>query len=231
MSYTRLACRTPENIPDTPTSALPRDIPFSIAISGDEFNPWTTTSHKFRFYSQPIIESVVPEEVEVGQITEVTITAAEGSEFIQGMPLSPLDSSPSESSEEGTPSRPGSVTTLKCRFGRFGEASAIYVDSKTIKCTTPPADDPPDTIYKETVNLAVALNGQDYMEDDSATEFTFIGTAPYISFATIVMTLLAIAFVGFAGTLLAGDWYQVRHLRGAEGPSRGLRSNFKGPLR
>jgi hypothetical protein len=41
LSYTRLACRTPEFLPLTPTASLPRDVPFSIAISGDEFNPWT----------------------------------------------------------------------------------------------------------------------------------------------------------------------------------------------
>jgi len=50
LSYTRIACRTPEALALTPTSALPRDVPFSIALSSDEFNPWTKTSHKFRFY-------------------------------------------------------------------------------------------------------------------------------------------------------------------------------------
>ena len=41
LSYTRLACRTPENLPLTPTAALPVDLPFAVAISGDEFSPWT----------------------------------------------------------------------------------------------------------------------------------------------------------------------------------------------
>ena len=41
LSYTRLACRTPEKLPMTPTAALPIDVPIAIAISGDEFNPWT----------------------------------------------------------------------------------------------------------------------------------------------------------------------------------------------
>jgi hypothetical protein len=41
LSYSRLACRAPERLPTTPTSALPRDVPFSIALSGDEFDPWT----------------------------------------------------------------------------------------------------------------------------------------------------------------------------------------------
>lgn len=33
LSYTRLACTTPEMLPMTPTADLPRDVPFSIALS------------------------------------------------------------------------------------------------------------------------------------------------------------------------------------------------------
>ena len=44
-------------------------------------------------------------------------------------------------------------------------------------------------------------------------EFTFVGTAPYVSFATIVMTLLAIAFVGFAATLCTSAWGDLSQLR------------------
>jgi len=200
LSYTRIACRTPETLPLTPTSALPRDVPFSIAISGDEYNPWTSTSHKFRFYEQPVIEKVEPEEVEVGRIAEVYVTAADDSEFFDPMPLAPL-SMGDEDSESDATAHPGGLSAIKCKFGRFGEANAVYINSTTIKCTTPPADDPPDQIYRETVVLGVAMNGYDFLEDSSTTEFVFVGTAPYISFATIVMTLLAIAFVGFAGTL------------------------------
>jgi len=35
------------------------------------------------------------------------------------------------------------------------------------------------------------------LEDQSDLEFTYVGTAPYISFAAIIFTLLALAFVGF----------------------------------
>jgi hypothetical protein len=33
LSYARLACRTPDFLPLTPTAALPRDVPFSIALT------------------------------------------------------------------------------------------------------------------------------------------------------------------------------------------------------
>lgn len=179
----------------TPTAALPRDVPFSIALSADEFNPWTRTPHRFRFYEQPTLAKIDPEEIEVGRITEVYITTAEGSEFFEPMP-------PSPTSENGTvvttSSASSSLGAMKCKFGRFGEATAIFLNSSCIKCTTPPYDDSPDTIYRETVPVAVALNGQDFAEESSNIEFTFLGTAPYVSFAAILLTLAAIAFLGFA---------------------------------
>jgi hypothetical protein len=89
LSYSRLACRTPESLPLTPTAGLPRDVPFSVAISGDEFNPWTSSAHTFRFYEQPVIASVSPEEIEIGRIAEVYVTAAEDSEFIEPLELTP----------------------------------------------------------------------------------------------------------------------------------------------
>ena len=88
LSYTRLACRAPESLAGTPTSAMPRDVPFSVAISGDEFNPWTQSSHKFRFYHQPKIAEVDPIEVAVGNVVPVYVKAAEGSEFFEPLPVS-----------------------------------------------------------------------------------------------------------------------------------------------
>lgn len=60
LSYTRLACRTPDFLPLTSSAALPRDVPFSIALTGDDTEPWTKTSHVFRFYDQPILDSAIP---------------------------------------------------------------------------------------------------------------------------------------------------------------------------
>merc|ERR1719162_1759724 len=70
-----------------------------------------------------------------------------------------------------------SLAAMKCKFGRFGEASAIFINSTCIKCTTPPYDESPDTIYRESVPVSVALNGQDFAEDTSTIEFTFLGYA------------------------------------------------------
>ena len=129
------------------------------------------------------------------------------------MPLTALAMSDESNDSDSPVTRPGGLSAMKCRFGRFGEATAVFLNSTTIKCTTPPADDPADSIYREAVSFGVAMNGYDFQEELSPVEFTFVGTAPYISFATIVMTLLAIAFVGFAGTLFTSDYYQVSSLR------------------
>jgi hypothetical protein len=49
-------------------------VPFSVALLADSFEPWTDTGHKFRFFKQPIISKVEPNEIEVGQITSVIVS-------------------------------------------------------------------------------------------------------------------------------------------------------------
>lgn len=52
-----------------------------------------------------------------------------------------------------------SLSPLKCKFGRFGETQGVFINSTTIRCTTPATDEAPDSIYKETVTVSVAMNG------------------------------------------------------------------------
>jgi hypothetical protein len=68
-------------------------VPFSIALSSDEFDPWTETSHKFRFYEQPVIVKCEPCEVDVGTISEVLVWADDSYSFFEPLPSStPIDS-------------------------------------------------------------------------------------------------------------------------------------------
>ena len=69
LSYTRMACRTPEGVAATKPVSWPADVPFSLALVSDSFEPWTQTSHKFRFYQQPAITRIEPEKVTVGLIS------------------------------------------------------------------------------------------------------------------------------------------------------------------
>jgi hypothetical protein len=90
------------------------------------------------------------------------------------------------------------MSGMRCKFGRFGDAQAMYINETFIKCTTPPFDDTTDSIYKENAAISVAMNGIDYNEDLTVAEFQFLGTAPFISFFTIILLLGAIAFLGYA---------------------------------
>lgn len=40
---------------------------------------------------------------------------------------------------------------IKCKFGRFGETLAVYVNQTAIKCVTPSVLDEPEDVYRETV--------------------------------------------------------------------------------
>lgn len=106
-------------------------------------------------------------------------------------------------SEKGTQSISSSTSMsgMRCKFGRFGDASAIYINETTIKCTTPPYDEGADTINKEYAPISVAMNGIDFNEDVATADFQFTGTAPYISFLTIIILLAAIALLAYAAAM------------------------------
>lgn len=75
--------------------------------------------------------------------------------------------------EKGTQSIGGSTSMsgMRCKFGRFGDAAAVYINETFIKCTTPPFDEGADTIYKEYAGISVAMNGVDYNEDMTVADF------------------------------------------------------------
>jgi len=54
-------------------SIAPIDLPIGIALTADVYDPWTETSHKFRYYHQPEIELIEPVESAVGVLTEVVV--------------------------------------------------------------------------------------------------------------------------------------------------------------
>lgn len=72
---------------------------------------------------------------------------------------------------------------------------------------TPSVSEDPDDIWKETVIIAVAMNGQDFDEENSEAEFTFVGTGstlvfwPYV-IACILIGLLIIALIMFCSAML-----------------------------
>ena len=83
----------------------------------------------------------------------------------------------------------------------------MYVNKTTIKCVTPSINEDPDTIWRETVKLTVALNGQDFDEETSDADFTFVGTGstlvfwPYV-IGTLLIGLLLVALIVFCSAFL-----------------------------
>ena len=200
LSYEHMVCKAPSDFKMTPPSTLPVDLPLSIALTSDENEPWTETSHKFRFYEQPTLLRSDPQEVEVGTISEVLVFADENSEFFEPMPAM------KPSSQQDNPESSGTLSGITCQFGRFGETQAIYINETVIKCVTPAVEDDPDSIYRETVKLTVALNGQDHDEETSQGEFTFVGTGTYLVFwpfivGALLIGLLIVALVVCCATL------------------------------
>jgi len=130
--------------------------------------------------------------MEVGRIGDVYVKIASGSEFFEPLAIQPSGEKGTQSMSSGT-----GMSGMRCRFGRFGEAAAIYINETFIKCTTPPFDEGTDSVGSESAPITVAMNGVDFM-DDSYASFTFTGSAPMLSFITIILLLAAIAFFAYA---------------------------------
>lgn len=73
LSYGRMVCKTPAGLTQTLPAVWPVDMPFGVALSLDNFDPWTEDSHKFRFYKQPQIARLEPAETDIGMLTEVVV--------------------------------------------------------------------------------------------------------------------------------------------------------------
>lgn len=86
---------------------------------------------------------------------------------------------------------------IKCKFGRFGETIAVYLNQTTLKCVSPSVLDEPDSIYEEKVQFSIAMNGYDYDYDANNFEFTFVGTGSVLGFClqTLVILLLGILLI------------------------------------
>jgi len=206
LSYNRMVCRTPEVLSATKPAIWPVDVPFALALTSDSYEPWTQTSHKFRFYKQPSISKIYPERVEVGKITEVIVTIERDPEdfsdanaqnvFFEPMPTNKISESEEEEHEETAELVFGSFVMLKCSFGRFGETPAVFVDEDHVKCMTPSIPDDPDDIYIEDVDFLVTMNGFDYDFDNSDEKyFTFEGTSQGSGLLPVVLFILAVGIL------------------------------------
>lgn len=192
LSYERMTCRAPGGLEFPSQFELPIDVQFQVALLSDTFDPWTEGSTKFRFYNQPQIGSIEPAQVNVGQIKEVNVFIDEesGTHFFKPVPVNAVNI-------VGDDDKPvmGGFSGIKCKFGRFGQTIAAYYNSTMVKCSTPAVPEDPDDIYEETVTFAIAMNGFDFEEDISETDFTFIGTGSYWGLTGMVIAIILTGLV------------------------------------
>ena len=155
VSYNKLVCKSPPMPAIKQPETLPIEMPFSVALTQDNFDPWTETHHRFRYYKSPIITTIFPAEVEVGLITEIlaTIDSSDADNvFFEPYPAEAgrydlQSDGKADASEVASALLMGNQ--IKCKFGRFGETLAVFLNETAIKCVTPSVLDEPDDIYRE----------------------------------------------------------------------------------
>lgn len=199
-----MVCKAPDSYKPVAPATFPIDVPISIALTSDEYDPWTETSHRFRIYEDPTVVRSEPTEVDVGTMSEVLVWADENSMFFE--PIPNIKPQTEEDPDSGLANLGTGLDGITCQFGRFGQTQAIYINETLIKCVTPSVDDDPDSIYREVVKLTVAMNGQDHNEDNSQIEFTFVGTGTYLVFwpfiiGALLIGLLIVALVVCCATI------------------------------
>lgn len=89
------------------------------------------------------------------------------------------------------------ASRIKCKFGRFGETTGVYVNSTAVKCANPSMSITPDQMASETIQFQLTMNGLDYDIDQTSLQFTFVGTGSDFglgpTFVLIIMASLLIA--------------------------------------
>jgi len=95
---------------------------------------------------------------------------------------------------------------IRCKFGRFGETFAVFVNSTAIKCLTPSLNENPEDIYKEMVVFSISMNGYDYAYEINTFDFTFIGTGTWLHMGPIILGILLFGLVVVAFIWCVTNW-------------------------
>lgn len=177
LSHDKMVCNSPAGYNVPKQASLPFSVPFSISFNKEEYDPWTQSAHRFRFYDQPYISGCTPTQAEVGESKSVQVFSNQNTEFIQPIPIEG-----SQYSDYG----------IFCKFGKYGSTPGALVSPTEIKCGTPTIQKSPEDLDKETVILSVAQNGQNFNEMRSNCDFTFTGTGDGSSFWPWILAMILI---------------------------------------
>lgn len=180
---------------------FPADVPFSVSLTTDTYEPWTDTGHKYRFFKQPILSKIEPAEIDVGQLAEVYVsidpeTTGSSNIFFEPIPAA-MQQFSHDSGDDVGPTL-AQFSYILCGFGRFGETRAVYLNETHIKCMTPSVTEDPEDIYKEQVNFQVSMNGFDFEDADASITFTFNGKATSTGMVMYVILILLLGVLAAA---------------------------------
>ena len=94
------------------------------------------------------------------------------------------------------PTRRGSdATAMLCGWEQFGTSMGMYVNDTHAMCVTPHIAGRPEDYYRETVNVVVAMNGQDFADVESDVYVTFIGTGSDRGLLIFLLAILLLALL------------------------------------
>ena len=71
----------------------------------------------------------------------------------------------------------------------------MYVNETFAMCVTPHLSGRPEDYYRETVNVAVAMNGQDFTDVESDAFVTFVGTGSDRGLLIFLLAILLLALL------------------------------------
>ena len=89
------------------------------------------------------------------------------------------------------------------------------MNETTIKCLTPSITEDPEDIWRETVRITVALNGQDFDDDTSEADLTFVGTGSEYGFWPYVMGTLLIGLLLVAAVVYCSAYFNSKDFEAA----------------
>lgn len=194
MDYNKLVCRSPALFVPQNLASTDFSINFGISANDEEYLPWTKDTQRFNYYTPTALAYAVPDEVEIGTLAEIYVFATEGSYFTQPVPTGAAGG-----------------TGLTCAFDYLGKSLGMYVNETTVLCMPPNFAGTPADYYREQVIVTVSMNGQDFNEELSEAQITFVGTGsnPIIMHFIIGSILLALLVLAALSLFMSVKDYKV----------------------
>ena len=84
---------------------------------------------------------------------------------------------------------------MLCGWEQFGTSMGMYINETHAMCVTPHISGRPEDYYRESVNVVVAMNGQDFVDVESDAYVTFIGTGSDRGILLFLLIILLLALL------------------------------------